>query len=415
MSEKSVYMSVEDAIEEIRQGKMIIVTDNEDRENEGDVVMAAEKVTPQAVNFMATHAKGLLCQSITPQRAAELELPMMVQKNTSVHTTGFTVSVDALEGTTTGISAYDRDVTIKVMINPLSRPEDLCRPGHIFPLVAKPGGVLVRDGHTEASVDLPRLAGLYPSGILCEVLDDDGTMARLPRLERMAEEHGLRILTIEKLKEWRKIHDNEIPDSAPQTPPPKRLAESRLPTAAGKFKIISYENPYNPEQPHLALVSQKPYDAGNALFRIHSECMTGEVFGSLRCDCAGQLSQALSRINAEGGVLVYLRQEGRGIGLTEKIRAYALQDDDGLDTVDANIKLGHQSDERDYAIAGAILKDLKVSGVKLMTNNPDKSDALMQAGISINEVLRIEINPGDESRDYLLTKKKRLGHKLELV
>jgi len=407
-------MEVEEAIEEIRRGRMIIVTDNEDRENEGDLIMAAEKVNPDALNFIASYARGLLCQAITPERAAELELPPMVQKNTSVHTTGFTISVDAKEGTTTGISTFDRDVTIKTLVNPATRPEDLCRPGHIFPLIAKPGGVLVRDGHTETAVDLPRLAGLFPSGILCEILDDDGTMARLPRLERMAQEHGLKILTVEKLIAWRKIHDNVIPSTVPAASVPKRLAQSRLPARTGNFQIISYENPGRPDQPHLAMVSEKPYDSDGALVRIHSECLTGEVLGSLRCDCAAQLSRAMQRINVEGGVLVYLRQEGRGIGLTEKIRAYALQDE-GLDTVDANIKLGHQGDERDYAVAAAILKDLGISGIKLMTNNPDKSQALLENGISVKELVRIEIEPEAESRGYLAAKKNRFGHKLELV
>lgn len=303
---QQVYMEVEEAIDEIRRGRMIIVTDNEDRENEGDIIMAAEKVTADALNFIASHARGLLCQSITPERAAALELPMMVQKNTAVHATGFTVSVDALEGTTTGISTFDREVTIKALINPQTRPADLGRPGHIFPLIARHGGVLVRDGHTETAVDLPRLAGLFPSGILCEILDDDGTMARLPRLERMAREYGLKILTVEKLIQWRKIHDNFDPASIPAAPvaPPKRLAQSRLPARAGNFQIISYENPGHPDQPHLAMISEKPYKTDNALVRIHSECLTGEVLGSLRCDCAPQLSVALDRITAEGGLLI---------------------------------------------------------------------------------------------------------------
>ena len=415
MPSKDVYMEVEEAIDEIRRGKMIIVTDNEDRENEGDLIMAAEKVSPDALNFIASYARGLLCQAITAERAEELELPLMVKKNTAVHSTGFTVSVDAREGTTTGISIFDRDVTIKALINPATRPEDLCRPGHIFPLIAKPGGVLARDGHTETTVDLARLAGLSPSGILCEILDDDGTMARLPRLEKMAQEYGLKILTVEKLIAWRKKHDNFIPPSAPPAAlPAKRLAQSRLPTHAGSFQIISYENPGKPDQPNLAMVSEKPYNPADALVRIHSECLTGEVLGSLRCDCAAQLSRAMERISDEGGVLVYLRQEGRGIGLTEKIRAYALQDE-GLDTVDANIKLGHQGDERDYAAAAAILKDLNISGIRIMTNNPDKSQALLQEGISIKELVRLEIEPEAESRNYLAAKKSRFGHNLELV
>jgi len=409
----SVYLEVEDAIDEIRRGRMIIVTDNEDRENEGDLIMAAEKVTPQAVNFIAAHARGLLCQAITKERALELELPLMVEKNTSSHSTNFTVSVDAKENTTTGISAFDREVTIKALVNPKSRPNDLCRPGHIFPLVAKDGGVLTRDGHTETAVDLPRLAGLFPSGILCEILDDDGTMARLPRLEKMAIEHDLKILTVEKLIAWRKLNDNTIPASV-DAAKPKRLAQSYLPSRFGRFTIISYENPGRPEQPNLALVSEKSFDAASTLVRVHSECLTGEVLGSLRCDCASQLSKSMKRINDEGGVLIYLRQEGRGIGLTEKIRAYALQDS-GLDTFDANIKLGHEADERDYTAAAAILKDLHISGIKLMTNNPDKSEALSHAGIPVKEVVRIEIEPATENRAYLAAKKERFGHKLSLV
>ena len=401
---KEVYLEVEDAIEEIRQGKMLIVIDNEDRENEGDLIMAADKVTPEAVNFIAVNARGLLCQAITSERAAELELPLMVKENTSFHTTAFTISVDAREGTTTGISAFDRAVTIKALINPQTCPQDLCRPGHIFPLIAEPGGVLVRDGHTETAVDLARLAGLSPSGILCEILDNDGTMARLPRLEEIAIEHNLKILTVDKLKMWRNIHDKFA----------KRLAQSKLPSRNGKFEIISYENPGKPDLPNLVIMSDKPYDSHNALIRIHSECLTGEVLGSLRCDCAAQLSEAMERINAEGGFIVYLRQEGRGIGLTQKIRAYALQDE-GLDTFDANINLGHQSDERDYAAAISILKDLNITGVRLMTNNPCKSNALVQAGIEVKEMINIEIKPSAENIDYLSTKKNRFGHKLKLV
>ncbi|MCL2761914.1 MAG: 3,4-dihydroxy-2-butanone-4-phosphate synthase [Treponema sp.] len=411
---KELYLEVAEAFDEIRRGRMIIVTDNADRENEGDLVMAAEKASPEAVNFIAIHARGLLCQAITSERAAELDLPLMVQKNTSAHGTAFTISVDAKEGTTTGISAFDRAVTIKALIDPATRPGDLCRPGHVFPLIAAPGGVLARAGHTETAVDLARLAGLAPSGILCEILDDDGTMARIPRLEKMALEHGLKILTVEKLAAWRKMHDSSVSAETGAPVPLKRLAQSRLPTRAGGFTIISYENHGKPDQPHLALVSEKSFDPCNALVRLHSECLTGEVLASLRCDCAAQLSMAMDRISAEGGVLVYLRQEGRGIGLTQKIRAYALQDE-GLDTVDANIKLGHEGDERDYAVAAAILKDLRISGVRLMTNNPCKSQALLQAGIGIKEQVRIEIKPQAESRDYLAAKKKRFGHKLEWV
>ena len=401
---ENLYLEVEDAIEEIRRGKMLIVTDDEERENEGDLIMAAEKVTAEAVNFIATHARGLLCQPITAQRARELELSPMVENNTSLHVTAFTASVDALKGTTTGISAFDRAATIKAMVDPETRPEDLGRPGHIFPLIAKTGGVLVRQGHTEAAVDLARLAGLSPSGILCEILDDDGTMARIPRLEKMAREHGLKILTVEKLATWRKTHDKFS----------TQLAKSRLPTRSGTFQIISYENPGRPDQPNLALVSEKEFDPQNALVRIHSECLTGEVLGALRCDCAAQLAMSMNRINTEGGILVYLRQEGRGIGLTQKICAYALQDE-GFDTVDANLKLGREDDERDYTAAAAILKDLGISGVRLLTNNPCKSEALLTAGIKVLNEVRIEVTPGAENKAYLAAKKNRFGHKLELV
>ena len=407
---REMYAEVEEAIEEIRRGKMVIVTDNMDRENEGDLIMAAEKVTPEAVNFISLYARGLLCQAITPERAKELELPPMVQENTSLHTTAFTVSVDARDKTTTGISAYDRAATINTLVDTAARPEDLCRPGHIFPLIAKTGGVLVRDGHTEAAVDLARLAGFSPSGILCEIIDDDGTMARLDRLEEIALKHNLKIISVEKLIAWRKIHDNFSGFSLPV----ERLAQSRLPTRAGNFQIISYKNPGKPDQPHLALISEKTWDPANVLVRIHSECLTGEVFGSLRCDCDAQLNGAMERINAEGGALIYLRQEGRGIGLTKKIRAYALQDG-GLDTFDANIELGHESDERDYAAAVAILKDLNISGIRLMTNNPNKSRALLDSGIKIKDQVCIEIEPEPENRAYLAAKKKRFGHKLELV
>ena len=418
----SVFIEVEEAVEEIRRGRMVIVTDNEDRENEGDLIMAAEKVTPEAVNFIIRHGRGLLCQAITRERARELELPPMVEKNTSLHATAFTISVDAREGTTTGISAFDRAATIKAIINPAARPDDLCRPGHIFPLIAKDGGVLARDGHTEAAVDLARLAGLSPSGILCEIISGDGTMARLNRLEEMAAEHGLKIVTVEKLIAWRKANDNSFLDSATSvsgSPPAafvplKRLAQSRFPARAGNFQIISYENPGKPDQPHLALVSEKNFDPACALVRIHSECLTGEVLGSLRCDCAAQLSGALERVSNEGGVVIYLRQEGRGIGLTKKIRAYALQDS-GLDTFDANIELGHESDERDYAAAIAILKDLNISGIRLMTNNPNKSQALLSAGIEVKDRISIEIEPEPQNRAYLAAKKSRFGHKLELV
>ena len=399
----NTFAGIEEALEEIRRGRMLIVTDNEDRENEGDFIMAADKVTPDAVNFMTIYGRGLLCQPITADRARELELFPMVQENTSVHTTAFTVSVDARTVTTTGISAFDRAATIKTIVDPAARPEDLLRPGHVFPLISKDGGVLARGGHTEASVDLARLAGCSPSGILCEIIDTDGTMARLPRLEEMARQHNLKIVTVADLVRWRKEHDAV-----------RKITESRLPAAYGEFRLVLYENPLNPEQPHIAMISAKAFDPDNALVRVHSECFTGEVLMSTRCDCRDQLAEAMQKIAAEGGAIIYLRQEGRGIGLAEKIRAYSLQDQ-GYDTADANIKLGHQPDERDYMIAAAILRDLGIRGIRLMTNNPDKEFSLKDAGILVKERIRIEIQPGDNNRNYLKTKKVRFGHHLEYV
>ncbi|MDR1317641.1 MAG: 3,4-dihydroxy-2-butanone-4-phosphate synthase [Spirochaetales bacterium] len=412
----SEFAGVDEAIEEIRGGKMLIVTDDEDRENEGDFIMAAEAVTPEAVNFMTKYGRGLLCQAITAPRARELSLPLMVSKNTALHETAFTVSVDVRKGAGTGISAFDRAATIRAIIDPSTRPEDLGRPGHIFPLIAAPGGVLSRQGHTEAAADLARLAGFQPSGILCEILDGDGSMARMPRLQEIAAEHGIKILTVKSLQAWRR--KNDAADEGGNKPEPgvdaKRLAESRLPSAAGDFRLVLYENPASPEQPHLVLVSEKAFDPANAIVRVHSECLTGEALLSARCDCGAQLEMAMRITAAEGGLIIYLRQEGRGIGLTEKVRAYALQDE-GCDTYDANIKLGHGPDERDYAIAAAILKDIGISGIRLLTNNPAKIDALAAGGILVRERLPVEIKPGRENRGYLAAKKKRFGHKLRYV
>ncbi|MDR2493944.1 MAG: 3,4-dihydroxy-2-butanone-4-phosphate synthase [Spirochaetaceae bacterium] len=399
----NTFISIEEAIEEIRNGNILIVTDNEDRENEGDFIMAAEKVTPEAVNFMTLYGRGLVCQAVTAERALRLGLTPMVRENTSLHTTAFTVSVDARAVTTTGISAFDRAATVKAVIDPRTAPEDLLRPGHIFPLVAQDGGVLARDGHTEAAVDLPRLAGCVPSGILCEILDRDGSMARLPRLTEIALEHRIKMVTVSDLIAWRKARDGA-----------KRIAESRLPTSAGEFRLALYENVLRPEMPHVALISAKPFDPANALVRVHSECFTGEVLLSERCDCRGQLTEALGLLAKEGGVLVYLRQEGRGIGLAEKIRAYSLQDA-GCDTAEANIRLGHQADERDYAVAAAILRDLGVTGIRLLTNNPLKESALSARGIRIIERIRIEMPPIEHNRQYLASKKALFGHHLEYV
>jgi 3,4-dihydroxy 2-butanone 4-phosphate synthase/GTP cyclohydrolase II len=415
------FARTEEAIEEIRRGKILIVTDDEDRENEGDFVMAAEGVTPEAVNFIVRRGRGLLCQALSADSARRLELPLMTDENTSLHETAFTLSVDARAGTTTGISAFDRAVTVRALADPRTRPEDLARPGHIFPLIAAEGGVLARRGHTEAAADLARLAGFAPSGILCEILDEDGAMARMGRLQEIAAEEGLKILTIKELAAWRE--KNDPPAEAKTLSAPLRgarqtaalrLAESRLPTREGDFRLILYKNPGSAEQPHIALVSQKAFDPAQALVRVHSECLTGETLLSSRCDCGAQLREAIRRTSSEGGVLIYLRQEGRGIGLTEKIRAYALQDE-GRDTYEANLALGHGPDERDYAIAAAILKDLGVSGIRLMTNNPAKIEALAAGGIDVKERVGVEIKPGEDNREYLAAKKARFGHYLTHV
>jgi 3,4-dihydroxy 2-butanone 4-phosphate synthase/GTP cyclohydrolase II len=408
------FVEVDEAIEEIRGGRMLIVTDDEDRENEGDFIMAAEAVTPQAVNFVIRYGRGLLCQSITARRARELNLPLMVSRNTALHETAFTVSVDLRKGAGTGISAFDRAATIKALVHPATRPGDLGRPGHIFPLIAAEGGVLSRQGHTEAAADLARLAGFQPSGILCEILDEDGSMARVPRLREIAAGHGIKILTVKSLVQWRAKNDAAAREDGgdKQTPgaEARRLAESRLPSKAGDFRVILYENPASPEQPHIALVSEKAFDPSSAIVRVHSECLTGETLLSKRCDCGAQLQKSMRAAAAEGGIIIYLRQEGRGIGLTDKIRAYALQDE-GCDTYDANIKLGHGPDERDYGVAAAILKDLGVSGIRLLTNNPAKVEALAAGGITVRERIPVEIKPGRENRSYLAAKKSRFGHK----
>jgi 3,4-dihydroxy 2-butanone 4-phosphate synthase/GTP cyclohydrolase II len=410
------FAYTEEAVEEIRRGKILIVTDDEDRENEGDFVMAAGQATPEAVNFMVRQGGGLLCQAITAARARELRLPFMVSENTALHMTAFTVSVDALGGTTTGISAFDRAATVRALWDPRTRPEDLARPGHVFPLVAAEGGVLTRQGHTEAAADLARLAGFAPSGILCEILDEDGRMARMPRLREIAAESGLKILTIKELTAWREKNDPAAHRVCAERTVSSalRLAESSLPTREGNFRLILYPNPGCAAQPHIALVSQKAFDPANALVRVHSECLTGEVFLSRRCDCRAQLREAMRRTSTEGGIVIYLRQEGRGIGLTEKIRAYALQDA-GSDTYDANLALGRGPDERDYAMAAAILKDLGVSGIRLMTNNPAKIEALAAGGIAVRDRVAAEIEPDGDNRDYLAAKKARFGHYLTHV
>ena len=395
------FDTVEDAIEEIRQGRMIIVADDEGRENEGDLVMAAAAITPDHVNFMAKHGRGLICVTLTSERADELDLPLMTDRNTDPQGTAFTVSVDAHVkfGVTTGISAHDRAKTIEVLTNPDTEPTDLRRPGHIFPLRAKSGGVLRRVGQTEAAVDLAELAGFPPVGVICEILNTDGTMARRPELHEFAAEHGLKFITVAQLVAYRLTKTRLV----------SRVAEAELPTKHGNFRVIAYQSVLDGGE-HIALVRGEPRDKHDVLVRMHSECMTGDVFGSLRCDCGEQLQAAIERIALEDeGAIVYLRQEGRGIGLGNKLKAYHLQDG-GLDTVEANERLGFKPDLRDYGIGAQILLDLGIKSLRLLTNNPRKIVGLdgYDLEISGREPLRIE--PGEHNERYLETKRSKLGH-----
>jgi len=403
---RDVFVGVEEAAARLARGEAVVVVDDENRENEGDVIVGAERVTPEHINFMARHARGLICVALTGDRCDELDLPLMVERdrNTSAHETAFCVSVEAREGTTTGISAHDRAITVRALIDPATRPEDLSRPGHMFPLRARRGGVLKRAGHTEAAIDLARIAGLTPAGVLCEIMDDDGQMARLPRLVEFAREHGLGILTVADLIAWR-LHKEKLVE---------RIAGPRLPTAYGEFRIYGYRNSVTGEE-HVALVMGEIDPEVPVLVRVHSQCLTGDVFASARCDCGVQLDRALENIAAEGrGVLLYLLQEGRGIGLFNKLRAYELQDG-GEDTVEANIHLGFPPDPRDYGTGAQILLDLGVRKMRLMTNNPRKYAALAGFGLQIVERVPLEIPPTEGTRDYLKTKKLKLGHLLDLV
>ena len=396
---------IEEVIEDIKAGKMIILVDDEDRENEGDLCMAAEAVTPEAINFMATYGRGLICLTLTPDIIEQLDLPMMVTQNKSPYGTGFTISIEARTGVSTGISAADRARTIEAAVAPDAKPYDIISPGHIFPLKAREGGVLVRTGQTEGSVDLARLAGVRTAGVICEIMNEDGTMARMPDLEKFAEEHDLKIATIADLVAYRLREDILV----------HRAAEARIPTeVAGEFTAIVYTNDVDGHE-HLALVKGDITPEEKTLVRVHSECLTGDVFGSARCDCGLQLDAAMRMVEQEGkGVILYMRQEGRGIGLVNKLRAYKLQDEEGMDTVEANIKLGFKADLRNYGIGAQILRDLGVRKMALLTNNPKKIIGLEGYGLEVVARHPLEMEVNVENKDYLLCKRDRMGHLIEV-
>ncbi|MFA0888820.1 MAG: bifunctional 3,4-dihydroxy-2-butanone-4-phosphate synthase/GTP cyclohydrolase II [Synergistales bacterium] len=404
--EGCVFHPIEDALEDIRHGKMVIVVDDEDRENEGDLVMAAELARPEDINFMVTHARGLLCVPVTTEQARRLKLDLMVKESSDPQGTAFTVSVDAKEGTTTGISAAERALTARVLADPESKPEDLRRPGHIFPLAAKKGGVLKRAGHTEAAVDMARMAGLNPSGAICEIMNDDGSMARLPQLLEFADRHDLRIVSIEELIRYRHMRDKLV----------ERVASVRLPTPYGEFLAHAYHFVLdeNEDMLHIALVMGDVVGGENILVRVHSECFTGDVLGSLRCDCGPQLHKAMEIVKTEGrGVILYMRQEGRGIGLFHKLKAYELQEK-GLDTVEANVALGYDPDLRDYGVGAQILADLGLKSIRILTNNPRKIVGLQGYGLKITERIPLEVEVNPFNAFYLHAKQEKMGHLLHV-
>ena len=404
VTKEKVFASIPEAIEEIRQGRMVIVVDDADRENEGDLIMAAERVTPEAIAFIVRHTSGVICMPVIGRRLDELEIPLMVAANTDSRRTAFTISVDARAGVTTGISAADRARTIQAVIHPGTEPADLSRPGHIFPLRYREGGVLKRAGHTEAAVDLARLAGLYPAGVLCETVNEDGTMARLPDLTLFARAHGLKLISIADLIQYRRQHEVLV----------TKVAEANIPTLHGEFRSIAYESVVD-GRTHVALVTGDIGEGADVLTRVHSECLTGDVFGSLRCDCGEQLDRAIELIGKEGrGVILYIRgHEGRAIGITHKLRAYELQDR-GRDTVEANIELGFPADQRDYGIGAQILYDLGVRSMRLLTNNPEKRAGLEGHGLTIKERIPLQTDPTPQNVGYLRAKREKLGHLLDL-